>query len=128
MKLTRKKAIALCIELWTWLAKTGQLKKDWPEWGKYDPIRYNCWFCEYDDRRLIANGHSGYTDTEMGGHRCEKCPFQEGFNGCYDKTIYRKWEDAATSEDRKKYAKLFLGQIKSIEQGTQNDKHKRNDW
>ena len=29
MKLTKKKAIEISIELWTWLAETGREKKEW---------------------------------------------------------------------------------------------------
>ena len=53
MRLTRKKAIELCIELWAWLAKTGKRKWAWPEWEKYEEIENDCWFCEYDKKMRI---------------------------------------------------------------------------
>lgn len=105
MKLSRKKAIKLCIELWTWLAKTGKLKEDWPEWEKYGDIAENCWFCEYDSQQ--QNYKSNFN---LAG--CRYCPLIKKLGlHCRD-TYYRKWYSAKTPKTRKKYAKLFLKQIK----------------
>jgi len=108
MKLTRKKAIELCIELWTWLAKTGKSKYDWPGWETYGYfIENDCWFCEYGSRqekRYLSNKTC-----------CEYCPLFATFgeNGCYNpECAYKKWDFAQTPRTRKKYAKLFLEQIK----------------
>lgn len=105
MKLTRKKAIELCIELWMWCMETGEDKKDWPRWTEFKKIRNDCWFCEYSKNRLKYNG-------------CKYCPYNENF--AYMKTYsceskrspYFKWANADTPEDKKKYAKLFVKQIK----------------
>ena len=113
MKLTHKKAIALCIELWTWLAKTGKLKEDWPKWEKYGAICQYCWFCEYDTQQKERYGQSKY---------CIYCPLVRILRvKCESRiedndTFYEKWENAKTPHARKKYAGLFLKQIKSIEQ------------
>jgi len=112
MKLSRKKAIELCIELWTWLAKTGKKKGDWPKWKKYEnyalpkgsAVLHDCWFCEY-----------GYQMTSRSyARKCEYCPLIRKLNmNCGDgKCFYEKWEDVRTPKTRKKYAKLFLEQIK----------------
>lgn len=110
MRLSRKKAIALCIELWKWLAKTGKEKEDWPEWGKYGYIGNDCWFCEY-----------GYQQEERYQNSCKSCcyycPLWKMFkpDGCYDHNCYyRRWCNAKTPRTHKKYAKLFLAQIKEI--------------
>ena len=101
MRLTRKKAIDLCIELWTWLAETGKTKEDWPEWEKYDPVMSDCWFCEY------VNQRKNYSD------RCKSCPYNRKYGHCYNpESYYDCWEDAETPRTRRKYAKLFLEQIK----------------
>ena len=105
MRLSRKKAIELCIELWTWLAETGKKKGDWPEWEKYGHINFNCWFCEYDLQRRGKN-----KDYQM---LCRSCPLGGGFNKCLA-TYYDNWGDAKTPRARKKYAKLFLKQIKQL--------------
>ena len=50
MKLTEKKAIELSIELWTWLAETGENKNEWPEWkrhgGQYEECENDCFLCK----------------------------------------------------------------------------------
>ena len=99
MKLSRKKAIELCIELWEWLAKTGKFKGEWPEWKKYGEVDGYCWFCEYVEQR---------------GGGCMFCPLMKklGFGCGQIDCFYSKWEDAETPQTRKKYAKLFLEQIK----------------
>ena len=104
MKLTRKKSIELCIELWTWLAETGNDKSDWPKWGKYGLIRVCCWFCEYDDRQK---------DRYCNRIDCYYCPLQKTYGDCAG-TYYCQWYDAKTIRTKKKYAKLFLEQIKEI--------------
>ncbi len=111
MKLTRKKAIELCIELWTWLAKTGRDKPEWPDWEKYESISLYCWFCEYDNRQRERYGKSELClycplAREL-GVKCE-AKVEEG------KTLYDKWSEAKTPRTRKKYALLFLGQIQSL--------------
>lgn len=114
MKLTRKKAIELCIELWEWLAETGKRKEDWPERERYQKyckpvgtsIMSNCWFCEYDYQHPIKGDYSS----------CPACPLikHSGF-GCEEKgSYYLKWSNAKTLKTRKKYAKLFLEQIKTL--------------
>ncbi len=107
MKLTRKKAIELCIEMWTWLAETGKRKFEYPfpeEQLKYAGNDYpeaHCWFCEYCLQHKDDN--------------CKGCPLGGDPNDpeC-DKLAYDKWDEAQTPRTRKKYAKLFLGQIKSL--------------
>lgn len=118
MKLTKKKAIELSIKLWTWLAETGKEKEEWPVWDKYDyAILNDCFLCEYDDQK-------------RGG--CNACPLTEKFSrqpsqkfGCYaDDCAYSQWEKCesmfagqqktAITEDHKKYAALFLAQLKEL--------------
>jgi hypothetical protein len=106
MRLTRAKSIELCIKLWTWLAKTGKRKEDWPEWEKYDyGIVNDCWFCEYDLQRTKANNKT--FDT------CRYCPLGGVTTMCLD-TAYGKWAFTRTPATRKKYAALFLQQIRDI--------------
>jgi len=96
MRLSRKKAIELCIELWTWLAKTGREKEDWPRWKIYgDYVVNDCWFCEYS--------------KEVG---CSRCPLEKKFSLTCGSTFYGNWTRARFPRTRKKYAKLFLEQIK----------------
>ena len=96
MKLSRKKAIELCIEAWTIHAETGCKKSELPE--KHREIHNRCWFCEY----------SNQIDESL----CDSCPLDEGHIGC-NILYFGNWKEAETIEDRKKYAKLFLEQIKA---------------
>lgn len=64
-RLTKKKAKEICIELWTWLAETGNnYKGDWPGWNKYGRMQGDCPFCEYDTRHLGA---------------CDSCPIYQTY-------------------------------------------------
>lgn len=107
MKLSRKKAIALCIELWEWLAKTGKKKEDWPNWEKYGDIQDDCWFCEYATQRRQVNKNDGSI--------CIYCPYYKKIGIKCFYSLFDDWDYAKTPLARKKYAKLFLEQIKSIE-------------
>ena len=107
MKLTRKKAIELCIEAWTIHAETGCRKSELPE--KHRGMCNECWFCEYDERQKKLHG----------GDNCKHCPLVNllGIKYCSD-SYFGRWAKARFPSTRKKYAKLFLNQIKSIKQGT----------
>ncbi len=100
MRLTEKKAIDLSIELWEWLAETGERKGDWPGWEKCGVMYASCPICEYDEQQ----------DTGS----CDSCPYYRRFGQCQDYselTPFDKWEKAETPRTRKKYAKLFLKQL-----------------
>ena len=65
MRLTKKKAIELTIELWEWLAEMGnECKSEWPNWFEYDHITFFCFLCEYQQRKNIywndSNDYCGY--------------------------------------------------------------------
>ena len=47
MKLTKRKALEICLELWQWCAETGLDKADWPGWHKYGQMDADCPCCEY---------------------------------------------------------------------------------
>jgi len=113
MRLSRKKAIELCIELWTWLAETGLRKDDWPDWPKYqdtEAIVAYCWFCYYQEQQIERYA----PDDELNKDNvCRYCPLASIRTGCgKDDSPYLKWLTAKTPKTRKKYAKLFLGQIR----------------
>ena len=106
MRLTRKKAKEFCIRMWTRFARTGETKADYKytkEELKYclsDRPNNDCWFCEYDTQHKKV---------------CRSCPLGGGPNRCLDEDMYyEQWEDAKSPRTRKKYAKLFLEQIKSL--------------
>ncbi len=98
MRLTKKKAWEICIELWTWAAKTGLPKCEWPEWVKYEEMRAHCPFCEYSKRMSKRQGHVA----------CHWCPIS-----CFG-MAFQDWERAETLQDRKYFAAQFLGQLKAL--------------
>lgn len=104
MRLTKKKAIDISIELWEWTAETGsEYKGEWPGWDKYGGMLFDCPLCQHYRKSLF--------------NECGKCPFAplgtQGDVGCY-KTYYKYWEDAETKEGRQKYARLFLKQLQAL--------------
>lgn len=108
MRLTRKRAIDLSIELWEWLAETGKQKNDWPRWedfGGFDnkgwiKIEFGCFLCEkYRD------------DNE----NCANCPYYKKYSWCFDSnTPFRNWEAIGHKKTRKKYARELLEQLKEL--------------
>ena len=108
MRLTRKRAILLSIELWTWLAETGGEKEDWPGWetngGQHPECYSDCFLCEYSNRQL-----GGYSPV------CPACPYCAVYGKCYrDDAPYDKWDLAETVEERKQYAQEFLEELKKL--------------
>lgn len=109
MRLTKKKAIEITIELWTWLALTGHTYKGaWNGWDKYGAMLYDCPLCEW-----ARNGND-----EKG---CGTCPYYEEFGRCVPvffgrrrDTPFSHWQEASTPEDRKKDALLFLEHLRRL--------------
>jgi hypothetical protein len=107
MKLSRKKAIELCIEAWTIHAKTGCKKSELPE--KHQGIDSDCWFCEYNNH-YPSNG-----SVRRNSGECVTCPYLKKYGHCNSgDTYFSRWGKAKTPRARKKYAKLFLGRIKTL--------------
>ncbi|KKK90964.1 hypothetical protein LCGC14_2717710 [marine sediment metagenome] len=103
MRLTLKKAILISIELWTWLAETGEeYKREWSGWIKYGEMSFDCALCEYGERK-------------DGDNRCVHCPYYLKFGKCFNEgQPYRKWADTDTPKTRKKYASLLLAQLEEL--------------
>lgn len=106
MRLTKKLAIAKTIEMWEELAETGSERKHETkaarEWE--GDLASDCFLCEYNDR------HGG--DDPI---NCSHCPYDRAFGRCsIDDMPFGKWADAETLEERKKYAKLFLEEVKTL--------------
>ena len=98
MRLTKKKAIEISIELWTCLAETGvDDKGEWEGWEKYGEMDSDCALCE------------------CAGGVCSRCPYRKQFSHCCDYgTPFDRWDIARTIKERKKYALLFLEQLKEL--------------
>ena len=96
------KAIEDSIKLWSWLGETGKHKGQRPEWrvngGTYSPKPAFCFLC-------------GYAHSD-----CAKCPlWTDGENGldCED-YAFGLWEGAGTVEEKKKYAKKFVEELRAL--------------
>jgi len=110
MELTREKAIELSIELWTWLARTGERKSEWPGWkkngGSYEPVAADCFLCawvESLDRGL-----------------CLACPLYEHYGyTCMDTcSPFWMWDTCfPTTTKLKRHAKAFLMQLRELADG-----------
>lgn len=106
MALTREESIRITIELWTWVVKTGEDKWEWPGWQKYGRMENNCPFCEYGQQQV----NLGVEDET-----CDACPYFQKFGGCCaGDSPYERWCRAKTKKTSKKYATLFLEQLKQL--------------
>ena len=105
MKLTRQQAIDKSIELWKWLAETGKEKEDYP-WPRGKQPIDGCYLCEYALQ---------VEDREDGEDACSYCPLAINDLNCGTGNYY-DWDDARTSTDRKKYAALFLEELKALQE------------
>ena len=104
MKLTRKKAISITIELWEELAERGCEKWKCVEfWKKYGEMANGCPLCEYN----AYSKNSG----------CYQCPYYLRFGCCdgNDDAPYSKWGNADAPLTRKKYASQVLAQLRELE-------------
>lgn len=104
MRLTKKKALEIAIELWIWLAESGSAyKKKWIGWKKYGDMQDDCPLCEYDAK----HNHCQH-------NHCLSCPLEQTYmDGCYG-AYFNEWDGAKTKRERKKYAALFLEQLKEL--------------
>lgn len=100
IKLTKKEAIKLFREHWTWLAETGGNEDSKAQWlidNDYLNIECNCFLCEY-----VKQKHN---------NNCDKCPIDWKSNRstsiiCFY-NYFEEWEEAKTVKDRKYFAKLI---------------------
>ena len=110
MKLTKRKALEICMELWKDLARTGSgSKSSWKGWKKYGKMNSECPCCEY-------------SLTEESKRDCNKCPLLSIFGNknrkrkydisddpCVDReySVYNKFRRTITSIERRKYARII---------------------
>lgn len=89
MKITRREALEIHVELWDWLAETGcEDKLLWPGWGTYGDMRNSCPCCEY------SQGN------------CKICPMKDFWETCLlIESDFYLWNKADSKEERKKYAR-----------------------
>ena len=104
MNLTEIESVRKSVGQWEWLAGTGKRKHEWPEWvwngGQYAAVTADCFLCEY-------------AKDKLGG--CRACPYYKKYGHCMNlKSPYRRWICVRTEEDKKKYARRIVEQLKEI--------------
>jgi hypothetical protein len=99
--MTKREALKICIELWTWLAENPEEdKKNWPGWITHGKMELTCPCCEY----------VGALDRFS--NKCEvKCPVSWGFKEsgsyypcCHSKSPFTRWKYSKQNKTRTKYA------------------------
>jgi hypothetical protein len=97
MKLTKRKALEICRDLWKWLSKRGRSfydKESWSGWKQHGKMVCDCPCCEYEEqhsnRKLFC---------------LEDCLIKWPGGDCEsDDSPYENWKQAATVQKRKKLA------------------------
>ena len=106
MNLTREQAIDRSIELWEYLAETGDWgKSSWPRWKEFGRIDADCFLCEYNGREA----------DKTGLRICTRCPYYQSYGYCIKEgSPFMLWEEWEDRKANKKYAALFLEQLKEL--------------
>ena len=106
MRLTKKKAIQIQIELFEHLEKTGGDFHDKGEWMSehYEEVEDACALCDYNDKHTRKREES-----------CGNCPYYTVFGYCcsYDAPFF-KWYGSRNPGDRKKYTREILEQLRQL--------------
>ncbi len=111
MKLTREQAIDWSIELWEFCALTGKRKEDWPRWKDFGGLDEDNAAVEVDCECFLCE----YGEGQRGWDKCRVCPYNEKFGWCVsDGQPFCLWFEAKQTRTRKKYAALFLEQLKAL--------------
>ena len=85
MKLTKREALRKSIEMWDWLAKTGNSKLDWFKFKRITDIPSSgCYLCEWAEQNNPA-------------HCCDRCPLYPCID---DSEPYKMWHYARTLKDK----------------------------
>ena len=81
MKLTKRRALEICRDLWKWLAShPGRSKDEWPGWGKYGEMESNCPCCEFNNQHQHKYCDDGNCLIEWPDGSC-----------CSSKSPFSKW-------------------------------------
>lgn len=115
MVLTEQKAISLSIKKWEYLAETGENRKYIKDITT-NTMPYGCALCE-----LAGQQHVGWHGG-ISRYRCRTyCPYAKKFRCCVNRgQPFLNWErldgndTPEARESRKKYAQLFLEQLKQL--------------
>lgn len=107
-KLTLKRSLELCLELWSWLRDNSNVtnKLDWPKWYRYNEVYSRCFACEYD---ILEYEKHHRKDPSLDDVACSFCPLRDLWDtDCTkDSSPYNKWCNAKTDGVRKKHAGII---------------------
>ena len=116
--MTKKQALEITRDLWTWLEKTGSsVKGDWPGWNQVGGMHHNCpcchlvleqlgversWPDDFTPMKCASNVSMDETNW-FAWHSL--CPLKSLWpNGCEAEGPFRGWDDANGCLDRRHYA------------------------
>lgn len=86
MKLTRKKALEICRDLWRWLAKDpDRMKEEWPGWKTTGRMAHDCPCCQYVTTKLKSCGEMPCRDI---GDSVTPVDFAKAIALCPLKTLW----------------------------------------
>ena len=111
--LTEREAIIVSIKKWEYLAETGEYRR-WIKGITTDDMPHGCALCLFAGQPLY-----GFRGIQR--YRCSKCPYAKKFRCCVNRgQPFLNWERLDNNdtpegqESRKKYARLFLEQLKQL--------------
>lgn len=118
MELADTKKIA--IELWTWLAETGNRNKSyWPRWEKYGVMTNDCPLCEFaymrgeDDYKTMCNACPLQGKWGRGSSKYYECEYAEG-------SPFAVWRKANDVTIRKEAAWSMVSLLRTIKVPEEN--------
>ena len=106
-RLTLKRSLELCKELWSWLRDNPDVisKNGWPKWYRYIKVEKACFACEYDLLEYKKQRRNGIVTYEV----CSYCPLKGlwGNNCMKSSSPYSKWCYTIINKNRQKYAGII---------------------
>lgn len=106
-RLTLKRSLELCLELWSWLRDHPDMtaKLEWPKWNRYGSVFNMCFACEYDILEYEKQKRKGFHIMA-----CSVCPLKGlwGTDCTRDSSPYNKWCNAKTDKSRQKNAGIIV--------------------
>ena len=107
-RLTLKRSLELCKELWTWLRDNPDVtsKTGWTKWYRYSEVENSCFACEYD---LLEYEKQFRKNKCFSIKACSYCPLKGlwGDDCTKNSSPYNRWCNVTTDKCRQKYAGII---------------------
>ena len=102
-RLSLKRSLELCKELWSWLRDNpNEGKLNWPKWGKYTNVENHCFACEFDFLQNKKNDYANFVT-------CHFCPLKGLWDDDCTKSgsPYMEWCDTNEVKIKQKNAGII---------------------